>query len=360
MFCGSYQPDDVQILLKPIDLPDTAIDEKERLIQSGKRHYSEMLSFEQLPSKQYLSLFHRALADNRGRMATDLIHLASQISETLSGPVTLISLARAGLPVGVILKHLLNRHYNRSTDHYSISIIRDRGIDHNALRYILQRHPERSLIFIDGWTGKGVIAAELKQSIEQFNQLEGTAIRSGLYVLSDLAGQAHAAASCDDYLIPSSILNATISGLVSRSVLNDRYIGASDFHGCLYYDQFQHADLSSWFVTQLLDEAGRQIDSGLNHPAPLIDQKQLQTISRQFIAEIKNSYGITDENHIKPGIGEATRVLLRRVPERLILRDRNDRSVDHLRTLASEKSVPVVFDATLPYRATALIKALNQ
>jgi hypothetical protein len=45
------------------------------------------------------------------------------------------------------------------------------------------------------------------------------------------------AASAEDYLIPSSILNATLSGLISRSVLNADYIYAQDFHGCVFYQQ---------------------------------------------------------------------------------------------------------------------------
>jgi hypothetical protein len=52
------------------------------------------------------------------------------------------------------------------------------------------------------------------------NQRYALHIDSGLYVLVDLAGVAAVAASAEDYLIPSSILNATLSGLISRSVLN--------------------------------------------------------------------------------------------------------------------------------------------
>ena len=43
-FSGSYQPDDVQFLLKPIAMEMTPVDLKEELIQSGKMHYSDMLS----------------------------------------------------------------------------------------------------------------------------------------------------------------------------------------------------------------------------------------------------------------------------------------------------------------------------
>ena len=60
-FHGSYLPQQVQFLLKPISVEtvaDTA--HKEALIQSGRRHYSEMLSPEAPPSPQYLALFQAA------------------------------------------------------------------------------------------------------------------------------------------------------------------------------------------------------------------------------------------------------------------------------------------------------------
>ncbi|WP_272943650.1 cysteine protease StiP domain-containing protein, partial [Yersinia pestis] len=45
-FSGSYLPDDIQFLLKPIQIEMTPVEVKEKLIQSGARHYSDMLSQE--------------------------------------------------------------------------------------------------------------------------------------------------------------------------------------------------------------------------------------------------------------------------------------------------------------------------
>ena len=43
-FSGSYDASDVIFLLKPVTLEPTNVTLKEALIQSGARHYSEMLS----------------------------------------------------------------------------------------------------------------------------------------------------------------------------------------------------------------------------------------------------------------------------------------------------------------------------
>lgn len=351
-FAGSYAQDDVQFLLKRLPLADFVdVAEKEALIQSGRRHYSEMLSPEHAPSARYLALFDEACRVNGERMARDCLRLAALIAEQRAGSVTLVSLARGGTPVGVVLKRLLQGVFGRAATHYSVSIVRDRGIDANALRHILaQGHAPESIVFVDGWTGKGVIARELAASIERFNAQHGVALDAGLHVLADLAGAAAVAASCDDYLIPSSILNATVSGLISRSVLNDA-IGPDDFHGCVLYDVLAAQDRSRSFVDTLERLALAQIGA----PAEAGDTQAAAARSQAYIGQAMQRYGIGDVNLIKPGIGEATRVLLRRVPRRLLLRDPDHPAVAHLRLLAEEKKVPVEIDPALPYLAVSLI-----
>ena len=356
-FSGSYRSGDVSFLLKPLDLTDFVdIHDKEKLIQSGQRHYSEMLSPESLPSERYLHVFRQACKANMARMAQDCLTLAQLIAARRTGAITLVSLARAGTPVGVVLKHLLTS-MAREVSHYSVSIIRDRGIDQVALEHILaQGHAPESIVFIDGWTGKGVISRELEAAIAEFNARRGTCIDGGLYVLSDLAGSAACAASCDDYLIPSSILNATVSGLISRSILNDS-IGPGDFHGCVYYKQFEPQDQSQRFADELIAHAlklpGAQ---SAGTPAPM-DKQLAAEVSRNYMQGALALHGIVDINMVKPGIGEATRVLLRRSPRLLIVRDSDAVDVAHLVLLAQEKNIPVMVDPALPYHAVSLIRS---
>ena len=353
-FSGSYRSGDVSFLLKPLALSHFVdVPHKEWLIQSGQRHYSEMLSPEALPSARYLALFQQACDANLERMARDCLALASLIAERRGGPVTLVSLARAGTPVGVVLKHLLEGVIRRAAAHYSVSIIRDRGIDQVALEHILaQGHAPESIVFVDGWTGKGVISRELAVAVAAFNEHHGTRIDGGLYVLSDLAGTAACAASCDDYLIPSSILNATVSGLVSRSILNEQ-IGPGDFHGCVYYQQFEAHDQSQRFADALV-----ALGRGMRPPAAKpMDKAHAAAVSQAYMQAAMTQHGITDANMVKPGIGEATRVLLRRSPRLLILRDAAAPEVAHLALLAQEKNIPVVADPGLPYHAVSLIRS---
>lgn len=357
-FSGSYRPDDVKILLKPIMMETLAVCEKERLIQSGQRHYSELLSRETLPSPRYLEIFHRTFDLTRQRMARGLFDLAAIIADRRPGAITLVSLARAGTPIGAILKHVLTELFARPVAHYSVSIIRDRGIDQNALRFILNEEGRDAtgIAFVDGWTGKGVIARTLAQSIADFNATHATGLNAELFALTDLAGVGIAPAD-DDYLIPSSILNATLSGLISRSVLNEQ-IGPDDFHGCVFYREFADHDLSRWFVEALLQDIRALREASYSPCAIPVDPRAARERSQRLLAGLKARFGIIDENLVKPGIGEATRVLLRREPQRVILRDPQSPESVHLLQLAAEKHVPWELDPALPYQAVSLIKGL--
>ena len=361
-FSGSYPSDDVRFLLKPIQVNDTPVSTKEALIQSGQKHYSEMLTHEKLPSESYLSMFQQALIDNQELMAKHTLILAGKILAHRPNGITLVSLARAGTPVGVLLKRVLQRYFNSNAEHYSVSIIRDIGIDDNALLHVLDRHTPESLVFVDGWTGKGVIARQLEISLKEFSEKHHIKIRPDLYVLADLSGAAFVSASMEDYLIPSSILNATVSGLISRSVIDKKQLSKTDFHGCYFYKEYLEADLSSKFIDSIMDKVD-EIVKAKALPSEYFDidtdsshKQTLQQESKQFLAWVRNIYGIANPNLIKPGIGESTRVLLRREADLLLIKNREDLSVKHLIYLAKSKNIEVKFYPDLPYRATALIK----
>lgn len=363
MFSGSYLPEDVTFLLKIIDMPPTAVEEKERLIQSGKRHYSEMISREAPPSPSYRALFFDAFERHRERFAGDLVRLAREIARKKRGAITLVSLARAGTPIGVLLGRILRRHFGRDAAHYSISIIRDRGIDEVALTHILDgdgRDPE-GVVFVDGWTGKGVIARELARDVALCRDRRRWMLDPALHVVADIAGVAGVAATGEDYLIPSSILNAVVSGLISRSILNDRYVGPGEFHGCLYYGEFAADDLSRWFVDRTMEEVEPLVGKS-EKTACLSDEEKahLRRENERFLRRCAQSFGVPDPDHVKVGLGETTRVLLRRVPGEVLVRDGEAPQVRHVVHLAREKGVPWREVDDLPYAAVAFVKDVKE
>lgn len=352
-FSGSYAPDDVHILLKLAEIAPVSVGQKEALIQSGARHYSELLSAEQVPDARYLGLYHQALGRNAAALRTDIVRLAEAIAgrpETARNCVV-ISLARAGTPIGVLLVRQLRR-MGISAFHYAISIIRDRGVDEVALRYIRERHGTRSAVFVDGWTGKGAIRGQLDASLATC----GLGFAPYLAVVADPAGCADLAATTDDYVIPSGLLNGIVSGLISRSVLSDALVGPGDFHACRYMLEHAAHDLSRDFIAAI-------------EGAPLMPERpadlhrtgavRARTGSQALLRALMADEAIADVNRIKPGVAEATRVMLRRVPDRLYLRDVADPEVQHLVYLANQARVPVIERDLSAYRAVAIIKHLR-
>lgn len=353
-FSGSYDPTDVTFLLKPVALVPTDVATKERLIQSGRCHYSEMLSPEMLPDDDYLGLYDDALARNGGRLAQDVVNLAAALIARAPGrEIVIASLARAGTPIGVLLARAILR-LGSGAVHYSISIIRDRGIDLNALDHIVDRHDPADIVFVDGWTGKGAIAAELAASLAD----RPRGVAPYLAVVADPAGRADLAASGDDYLIASGLLNAIVSGLVSRSVLNPQVVGENDFHACVQYPQFAAHDRTRSFV------AG--IDALAHELVPLrlaeskVSRAHRAAACEDLVADLMVRAGVTDRNRIKPGIAEATRAVLRRVPDRLFVRDPRDPDVAHLMHLAAARGLAVnELPGDAHFRAAAVIRSLG-
>ncbi|PIE82823.1 MAG: hypothetical protein CSA09_04535 [Candidatus Contendobacter odensis] len=357
MFSGSYRLQDVVFLLKPVQIDRVDVATKERLIQSGQRHYSEMLTPERIPDADYLAVFEALTQRYAARLAAEIMALAHYLSHHRTQALTIVSLARAGTPIGALLVRALHQLGRLEACHYSISIIRDRGIDENALAFML-RHEHREpagLVFVDGWTAKGVITETLHGALQYWNAHQPEQVDESLYVVSDIGGTADVAATYDDYAIPSGILNATVSGLTSRSILNEA-IGAEDFHGCVFYADFMPHDRSNWF----LDQVSQHFSVGLSQSVRCDPQERQERrqLMGDFLTRLYHRYRINDRNFVKPGVAEATRVLLRRVPGLLLLRDPHHPDVEHLKLLAEQKKVPVTVDSTMPIHATALIKDL--
>lgn len=352
-FSGSYPPEDVVFLLKPAMVPLIPVAEKERLIQSRERHYSEMLSVESVPDARYMRLYHAALADNAARLKADVERLADAIRArpATARDCVIVSLARAGTPIGVLLTRALRRKGVR-TQHYSISIIRGRGIDRVALDYIAERHGTGTAVFVDGWTGKGAIRGELDRSLADGS----TGFAPFLAVVADPAGVADLAATVDDYAIPSGLLNGIVSGLVSRSVLNDELVGPLDFHVCLSLSESAPHDLSRQFIADV--EAADAWQGEATGWSPAL-AREAHAGAKAIIARIVADYGIGDINRLKPGVAEATRAILRRVPDRVLVADRRDPAVAHILHLAEESAVPVVERDLRSYRAITIIRDLR-
>lgn len=344
---SSYKEKDVILLLKDISgmIQPTPTEEREIQIQKGI-HYSEMLPLEYEPTEEYMKLYKIALENYSKETAIAVANVAEKIFFKKGKNVVLVSLARAGIPIGILIKHYLEKKYKiEDIKHYSISIIRGKEIDYNALNYILKRHSATFLQFVDGWIGKGAILEELKKSLIKFDEID-----TELAVLSDPAGLTKLYGTREDILIPSSCLNSTVCGLISRTFLRKDIIQEKDFHGAVYYSNLISQDVSYEFINK--------VEKYFEFDLKMKMKDENKKNSREEIKKIANFYKIEDINFIKPGIGETTRVLLRRIPWKILVNKKykNEKLLQHLFRLAQEKNVSIEFYPLENYKVCGIIK----
>ncbi|MGN7478737.1 cysteine protease StiP family protein [Solibacillus silvestris] len=360
---GSYDQEDVLFLLR--DISHLSIEkstaEREESIQSGKAHYSEMLPVEYQPDAKYMRLYEEMLEKYARKVSLCVAVAAEKIIQVREiNELVLVSLARAGTPIGILIKRYLQQAYGVNVPHYTVSIIRGRGIDETALHYILHHHPNASVQFVDGWTGKGAITKELEQSVARWNECGRPPLDAQLAVLADPGHCVKLFGTREDFLIPSACLNSTVSGLVSRTVLNEQLMDKEDFHGAKFYRELEQQDVSKAYIEAialhfspgLMKEAKQTVENEQ-------DEQQPTWRGLQCIQEIQQRFQIKSIHHIKPGVGETTRVLLRRVPWKILVNPSAKQNLAHIYLLAEEHNVEIEYYDNMTYACCGLIKELT-
>ncbi|MEV0986682.1 phosphoribosyltransferase [Streptomyces sp. NPDC049949] len=350
---SSYAPQDCGWLLQ--DLSDVALEapteEREEAIQGGGAHYAESLPVEYQPSPRYQELYRSALTASAARMARAVGTVTETVLAERSPSPVLVSLARAGTPVGVLMRRWAQYRHGLDLPHYAVSIVRGRGIDPNALRWLAAHHDPSDVVFVDGWTGKGAITRELAQALREFPGFDPEIV-----VLADPGSCVSTYGTREDFLIPSACLNSTVSGLISRTVLRSDLVGPADFHGAKFYRELAGADVSTGFIDTVaarFDEVAEAVDAEVKE---LLATDRTPTWEGWAAVErISEEYGIHDVNLVKPGVGETTRVLLRRVPWKILAQRGAGADLDHVRLLAEQRGVPVEEVDGLPYTCVGLI-----
>jgi hypothetical protein len=354
-FTGSYTDGDVRFLLRTAHFETTDVATKEARIQSGEAHYSEMVSTEPPPSDAYMDLFHTAWRGTRARHARDVARVADAIEAryragALGGMPTLCSLVRGGVPLGVVLGRVL-RGRGLPFAHVGVSIVRGKGLDAAAMDIVAAERGWDGVVFVDGWTGKGAISGELTRSWQALAGRDPL-----LAVLADPCGAATITGSDEDWLIPHGLLGANVSGLVSRTVVarGEEHL----LHATMETHHLQPWDVSQAYATDIAAAAATLPPTGGQEVARLLAERPVRAATAAATLDaLLSGYQVDDRNRVKPGIAEATRALLRRAPERVLVRDADDPDLAGLRHLCAAAQVPMetIGAATGPWRALTLI-----
>lgn len=218
------------------------------------------------------------------------------------------------------------------------------------MNYILSKHDAKNIVFVDGWVGKGAINRVLAEAVAKLNIAN---LSPELAVLSDPAYETSLYGTRDDFLIPSACLNSTVSGLISRTVkLKD--MNDNELHGAIYYAENKEHDLSNAFLNEI-----EAYFPHLKCEQEAIDEANTFK-SIDEVTKIATEFDINDINKIKPGLGETIRVLLRRVPEVVLIKpNANPQFIEPIIRLAKEKNVPLKEYPLIGYNTCGIIKDVS-
>jgi Phosphoribosyl transferase (PRTase)/PELOTA RNA binding domain len=361
MLVSSYAPDEVEFLLTDLsDVPlELTLAEREQAVQSG-RNYAEMLPIEFEPDQAYVAIFDDLLATSAAAVAEHVGVVTEMVLAARGERPVLVSLARAGTPVGILMRRWAKFAHDIDLAHYSVSIIRGVGIDTAALDHIAARHDASRITFVDGWTGKGAIVTELHQALDAYEAAGGPAFPRDLAVVADPGRCAELFGTRADFLLPSACLNSTVCGLVSRTVYRSDLIAAGQFHGAKVYRELAASDSSNRFLAAIsarFPAVARRVEQRWTTEYAADRTPTFQ--GEHEVRRIQAEFGLPSWHLVKPSIGEATRVLLRRLPWQILIDPRHGADLRHLVSLAEQRGVPLVDYDAMSYAAVGLVQPLE-
>lgn len=343
----SYKPNDVIALMDDATEKVKELSKEEyRNLKKKGIHYSSLLQYEEYPNKLLLSLYNKSLNESGFLVAQMVADLSDRLIDNYGDNLVLISLARAGTPIGVLVKRFIKYKYGFDIPHYTISIIRDIGIDTVAMDYILLKHSIEHYVFLDGWTGKGRIRNELDLYLQDYN------IDYKFAVLVDPAGIADICATNTDYVVPSSYLNSIVSGLFSRSILlNDK--PKNSLHSAIKYKRYKDKDYTYHFINSI-EKHYNKIMSDYN----LIEKipENSKSVGINQLDTLCTKYGSGNIDRIKPGLNETIRAFEKDSVKLLLVNSLYDDSLNDMIELAKNSNVPIIEEEILVYKCCAIVR----
>lgn len=335
---SSYNSEDVTMLIKDLTglVEPVSLEERARRVANGEFERSIMIK-EYPVSKEYQDIVWKSMERYIPQTAIAVRNVAQQIYKAKGDKLVLVSIIRAGIPIGILIKRYLKFKYNVDVPHYAISLVK--GLDKNAMKYILEKHDAEGIQFIDGWTGKGTVTRELVASAKEYEGVDAS-----LATLSDAIGVSKYCGTREDIAIPSAPLNATATGLVSITVFNNDLVGPDDFHGAMYLEDLESMDKSQAFIN-LVERNFDKFDApAWEEPTPV---NEIQKISDEINRPL---------NLLNPGVNEAARAILRRDLEKLLVVDKYDFDIQTIKELAEMKGVSVEEYPLQYYKAVSVAK----
>lgn len=347
MINSTFSKDDVTVLLNDVSDKVEIIDinnerEKEKV---KNMHYCDFIPTEKSPSKEYLEIFNQMLKLTANKTAEYIANLAIKITSAYDN-VVLVSLARAGIIPGILIKRYCKKFLNQEINHYAVGMSRGKGIDFNALNYILEENPSSTIIFVDGWVGKGTTKLELDKTCAKFNKMYKKEVKPILATISDLKKVSDFIATNEDVLLPISLFNALGCGLISRITQNSDIIDKNSYNGAIVFENLKEYDQTN----NIIETIEKHFEK------PRITENETTSIDKFNEIAIKNKFNLKNINGIKAGINETIRILLKKNVSFVILKSRDSETLKPIIYLCNLKNIRIEVDENLQCEALAILE----
>lgn len=123
------------------------------------------------------------------------------------------------------------------------------------------------------------------------------------------------------------------------------------------YKDLKAMDVSNFFIDTIANEfeAAEGFTGGISKDS--LREDIIKPYKGLYDIEIiKTTFNINDINLVKPGVGETTRVLLRRIPWKILVNNPENPNLKHIIRLAKERNVPVETYKNMSYSCCGIIK----
>lgn len=124
---------------------------------TGDNTFWNLPSPEPALNDEFWELLKPYLNDEQIREAASVLATAIGSWESDGNRLVFAAILRAGVPIADWLCRLIP-----GSVAVSLSLFVGLGIDHVALRSVKEAYPDRKIVFVDGWTGRGGVAREIR------------------------------------------------------------------------------------------------------------------------------------------------------------------------------------------------------
>ena len=146
----------------------------------------------------------------------------------------------------------------------------------------------------------------------------------------------------EDFLVPNACLNATVAGLVSRTIVAPDLVGPHDFHAAKYYPELCAHDRSAQFLDTISHEfpaVRSQVD--VHHTPPRTGRHVPSFAGERIAQSLADEYDLPNVNLVKAGVSETVRMLLHRPAQRVLVQPDAGSDIIVVHQLATRWSLPI-------------------